>query len=109
MKSYHWPGNIQELENVIERILIVEDSQLITFKNLPENIKTQTSQVLKMENYKGPLDFGTFKTESEKNFIVNALKVTGGKINKTVAQAKIPKNTLLRKIKKYKIDVKDYL
>ena len=59
-------------------------------------------------NYVGPLDFDRFKEETEKEFIVKALKSNKGKINKTVAQANIPKNTLLRKIKKYGINVKDY-
>jgi two-component system response regulator AtoC len=57
--------------------------------------------------YSGPLDFDRFKEESEKEFIIKALKANGGKINKTVAQANIPKNTLLRKIKRFAIDVKD--
>ena len=54
------------------------------------------------------MDFDKFKEESEKQFIIQALKTNNGRINKTVAAANIPKNTLLRKIKKYCINVKDY-
>ena len=56
----------------------------------------------------GNLDFEIFKEQAEKEFIVSALKANKGKINQTVAQANIPKNTLLRKIRKYNINVKDY-
>ena len=57
--------------------------------------------------YSGPLNFDSFKEEMEREFIINALKANDGKINQTVAQANIPKNTLLRKIRKYGINVKD--
>jgi transcriptional regulator of acetoin/glycerol metabolism len=55
-----------------------------------------------------PLDFEVFKEQAEKDFITSALKANKGKINQTVAQANIPKNTLLRKIRKYNINVKDF-
>jgi two-component system, NtrC family, response regulator AtoC len=49
-----------------------------------------------------------FKEQAEKDFILKALKVNHGRINQTVAHANIPKNTLLRKIKKYGINVKEF-
>jgi transcriptional regulator of acetoin/glycerol metabolism len=55
-----------------------------------------------------PLDFELFKEQAEKDFIISALKANKGRINQTVAQANIPKNTLLRKIKKYGIAVEEY-
>ena len=111
LKSYQWPGNIRELQNIIERAIIMEDSDSITIHSLPENVRSQALKHIQIDlprNYKGPLDFDTFKSTSEREFIINALKANRGRINKTVAQANIPKNTLLRKIKKYDIDVKQY-
>ncbi len=108
LKSYFWPGNIRELENTIERAFIIENSDIITPESLPETILNYISQLTAKSNLSSIQGYDQFKEDSEKEFIIAALKKNQGKINQTVANAGIPKNTLLRKIKKYNIQVKDY-
>jgi DNA-binding NtrC family response regulator len=120
LKTYRWPGNIRELENAIERSFIVENGDRITPASLPENILRQAKEASGSSatprpasqpaggTSHGPMDFEAFKEQAEKEFIVNALRANKGKINKTVAEANIPKNTLLRKIKKYGINVREF-
>lgn len=111
MKTYRWPGNIRELENVIERSFIIESGQQMTLMSLPDHMKitpAPQTTVTASQNKTQDMDFEIFKEQAEKDFIISALKANKGRINQTVAQANIPKNTLLRKIKKYNINVKDF-
>lgn len=108
LKNYDWPGNIRELENAIERAFVINHGNTITVADLPDAIINQQITKIEMDGslYTGPMNYDRFKEDMEKEFIIKALKANNGRINKTVAQANIPKNTLLRKIKKYEIDVK---
>lgn len=120
LKKYKWPGNIRELENFVERAFIVESGVKITNASLTESMKSllpsssiSSSSTLNTlpssasdDSFK-PLDFDNFKEEMEKEFIIKALKQNKGRINQTVANANIPKNTLLRKMRKYGIVAKD--
>ncbi len=105
LKKHTWPGNIRELENMIERIVIMNPEETITVSLLPDELqKTLMANQFPQE----ALNFEKFKEDAEKDFIINALKANNGRINQTVANANIPKNTLLRKIKKFSIVPKDY-
>jgi DNA-binding NtrC family response regulator len=114
LTNFPWPGNIRELENVIEHCFIMENSSIITFESLPENVKRASQPKASVaapsqdQSIGENLNYDSFKEQSEKEFIISALKANNGRINQTVAQANIPKNTLLRKIKKYGIHPKDY-
>lgn len=103
LKNHLWPGNIRELENVIQRSVILTAGPIIDVTDLPATITHPKKS--ESESSNTALDFEQFKVESEKAFIERALAANDGKINRTVANANIPKNTLLRKIKKYGIKI----
>lgn len=121
LKGHRWPGNIRELENTIERAFIVESQSVIRPESLPESVRSEARKLAAAAtpsptsrpalSASGPsgLDYERFKEDAEKDFIISALRANKGRINQTVAHANIPKNTLLRKIKKYGINVKEYL
>jgi len=124
LKRYSWPGNIRELENAIERAFVMELGNEISLKSLPEQISGISPDDLQplaftshsddeeleagSELSVAGIDFQVEKEEFERQFIINALKRFGGRINQTVAHANIPKNTLLRKIRKYDIKPWEY-
>ncbi len=43
LKAYHWPGNIRELQNIIERAILIAEDGIIRAEHLPEGIKTEGS------------------------------------------------------------------
>lgn len=73
MMSYNWPGNIRELEHVIERSVILAKSKLLQDLNLPLHSKKRIST--------SPTEF-VIKTweEQERDYILEVLKVTKGNI-----------------------------
>ncbi len=120
LKKYQWPGNIRELENVIEHAFIIESENVLSMVGLPEKITGVPSSALPQllghsieEDEAQPteqelLDFNRQKELFEKEFIIKALKTFKGRINQTALHANIPKKTLLRKIEKYGIVAREY-
>lgn len=117
LMRHNWPGNIRELENVIEHAFVIEPSDKITLQSLPNHVKGVSGQVAGAISQAATdcsgengdlLDYRSFKEQFEKEFIIRALKTFKGRINQTALHAKIPKKTLLRKLEKYGIKAEDF-
>ena len=96
--AYDWPGNIRELENLIERLITLAGSTGITIADLPENIlgKVQPSAAASI-----PLpEEGIGLDEVERRVISEMLRRTGGNQSETARLLKIPRHVLLYRIKK---------
>ena len=101
LENYRWPGNIRELENVLERALIFSDGstlQIDPMSNLISNEKIADDLFVQK---KSPLD--SFHGSDEKELILNALSMNGGNITKTSHALGITRPTLYRKIRDYGI------
>lgn len=92
--NYMWPGNIRELENVIERAYNFVDGNTIHVKQLPEKI-IKGRGVISVGDLKNNLN------SLEKQLIVDTLKACGGNKSKTAQALKINRASLYQKLKKY--------
>ena len=101
LSSYWWPGNIRELENLIERLVAVADKDWITDEDLPYELhvaKLDTQDQAPTENLLERA-VSTF----ERNFIVRALEKSSWNVTATSRALGIPLSTLKFKMDKLEI------
>ena len=96
MKRYSWPGNIRELENFVENIIIVTDDEKIGVCNLPEEIRGYVTN-----DY--VLDAGASLSDLEKQHIINTLSKMNGNKTRVADTLGISIKTLYNKLKLYNI------
>ena len=96
MKRYSWPGNIRELENFVENIIIVTDDEKIGVCDLPEEIRGYVTN-----DY--VLDADVSLSDLEKQHIINTLSKMNGNKTRVADTLGISIKTLYNKLKLYNI------
>ena len=98
LMEYRWPGNIRELENTIERAVVLSKGGMIDLEDLMYHGITAVSSLPGVGN-------GKFRSleEVEKEYIAAVLRAHDGKKSRAAAVLSIDRKTLWAKIKKYKI------
>lgn len=95
--DYHWPGNIRELENLIERLTVISTGEKIESSLIAGHLYQGLSVSTNYENL--PLEKAV--ESLEQNLIVSALKKTGGVKSKAAKLLGIPNSVLYYKMEKY--------
>jgi DNA-binding NtrC family response regulator len=102
MQSLQWSGNVRELKNAVERIIIIVDKREIHKKDIDLLFSGGKSSI--DDIISGSNSFQDFKDKSEKIFILKQLKANDWNISKTAEILEIQRSHLYNKMKKYGIE-----
>src|SRR6266853_1274999 len=110
LAAYAWPGNIRELENVLERTILFAEGPRIGVKDLPASLRKQPegapaaeAQPSAASGPPGPLkEIVKGQVQAiERDLIVRGLEVTGGNVTRTAKLLKISRKSLQMKMKEF--------
>ncbi|MCR4672325.1 MAG: sigma 54-interacting transcriptional regulator [Lachnospiraceae bacterium] len=107
LSGYDWPGNIRELEHVIERACIMKNNTYLTredFQFVKEIWKKHSKKKRKAETEPAPATLFSAREETEKKNIINALTEARGNKTKAAKLLGISRSLFYTKAKKYGIE-----
>ncbi len=98
-QQYHWPGNVRQLRNVIEGLVVMATSREITPKSLPEEIRREVNRgrFLKIKT-------GSTLKDAERELIKATLLDVNGNKAKAARMLGLGRKTLYRKLQEYEIE-----
>ena len=105
LMQYPWPGNIRELQNVLERAIVMTNRRVIEKTDLPDAAPLPPSEE---RNISSDLSLREWLREQERQYLAQQLKTSGGKIGPTAKRSGVDVKTLYRKMREYGLDKRDF-
>ena len=102
--KYPWKGNVRELKNIIERLMVTVDSEIIQRNDLPEQIAGNFQIYLPDAGQIKSLK--EFRDLAEKEFILSKLEENEWNISQTARAIDTPRSNLYKKLEQYGIKIK---
>jgi len=106
LKNYQWKGNVRELENIIERVVLLCDRDVIGVEQLPEEIKSDSTSAKEVTVPRGGIDVENIMEEMEKAYLLKALEQTNGVKTEAAKLLNLTFRSFRHKLKKYGIEKK---
>jgi two-component system nitrogen regulation response regulator NtrX len=109
LQRSRWKGNIRELRNTVERLIIMTGADMIDVADLPESLRSPLvgGAAPKLVAEGDAAKMGTlreFKDNAERTFLVNKLRENGWNISKTAEVIDTPRSNLYKKLEQYQIN-----
>lgn len=95
---YDWPGNIRELKNIVERLVVFTQGKLIGIEYLPDEIRGMASSTMDLLSLKDA------SQRFEASFLKEALKRNSGNVSRTAREIGIARKNLQAKLKRYELN-----
>ncbi len=112
MMQYHWPGNIRELQNIIERAAVLAQDSVIRLENLPVIF---SEMAVRDDNASERKADNTFRSQRdkhlgqvEKGLLKYYLQQAGGNVSQAARAAKIPRRTFYRMLSRHGLSGDDF-
>lgn len=110
LTAYSWPGNVREIKNLVERMVVLKQEGRIEPYDLPVKIRGTTEIPLEeppVEITDEGICLNTAVTEFEKALILQSLQKAKGVKNEAAKLLNLKRTTLVEKIKRYHLDSRD--
>jgi two-component system response regulator AtoC len=108
LQTWPWPGNIRELENLMERVAVFADGPTLSVRDLPEPVRGGTPQTAPGDSVTATPSVGALKdivrqetAKVEKDLIVKALEETQGNVTRAAKLLQISRKSLQTKMKEF--------
>jgi two-component system, NtrC family, nitrogen regulation response regulator NtrX len=113
LQRYRWKGNIRELRNTVERMIIMTGGDTIDVADLPDVVRSPSAAATGLASPKSAFAEGSaetkagtlreFKENAERAFLVGKLRENGWNISKTAEVIGTPRSNLYKKLEQYQI------
>ena len=103
LMAYDWPGNVRQLRNVVESMVVVDDDGNLGLSDLPEEFSEEADTNIEGGSPSLGSMVGRPLVDVEKQFIADTLTLTGGNREEAAKFLGIGQRTLYRKIKEYQL------
>ena len=103
MMKFPWKGNIRELKNIVERLIIMTEENVIEQKDLPEQVRGEVHVYL--PGTKTTKTLKEFRELAEKDFILAKLEENDWNISQTAREVDTPRSNLYKKLEQYGIKI----
>ncbi|MDD3115989.1 MAG: sigma-54 dependent transcriptional regulator [Victivallaceae bacterium] len=97
--AYSWPGNIRELRNCIEQMVVLAQKPVLELENVPSNVRNQQAIISHGQGMQTSLNLDNH----EKLLVMAALRECNGNRTHAAAKLGISRRTLIRKIKEFNL------